>query len=332
MNTSLRAHIANRVRQDPRIGIYLAIAVTALPVLLPLLVLRTMEGRYANAALNLTMIALALGAAWFALRSRKLDRLGGVFSVLMTMGGILSILISPAGLYWAYPVILLVALLAPPKMTLLLVLALLASLVAQRELLLATGQPLAALAALIANAVFASLFALRSQRRQQTLEHIASTDALTGAWNRRSLDAELRIAITTFRRDRRPVALVLIDIDHFKPFNDRHGHAAGDQVLVALADAVRQSVRATDRLFRYGGEEFVLLMPGADLLGVELSMSQLRRELREALRIHGEQVTVSMGAAVLGDGEDAARWLARADAALYCAKNTGRDRLEVDPG
>lgn len=332
MNTSLRAHIANRVRQDPRIGIYLAIAVTALAVLLPLLVLRTMEGRYANAALNLTMIALALGAAWFALRSRKLDRLGGVFSVLMTMGGILSILISPAGLYWAYPVILLVALLAPPKMTLLLVLALLASLVAQRELLLATGQPLAALAALIANAVFASLFALRSQRRQQTLEHIASTDALTGAWNRRSLDAELRIAITTFRRDRRPVALVLIDIDHFKPFNDRHGHAAGDQVLVALADAVRQSVRATDRLFRYGGEEFVLLMPGADLLGVELSMSQLRRELREALRIHGEQVTVSMGAAVLGDGEDAARWLARADAALYCAKNTGRDRLEVDPG
>lgn len=332
MIANLRAHIASRVRQDPRIGIYLAIAATALLVLLPLLVLRTMEGRYANAALNLTMIALALAAAWFALRSRKLDRLGSGFSVLMTIGGILSILISPAGLYWAYPVILLVALLAPPRMTLLLVLALLASLVAQRELLLATGQPLATLATLIANAVFASLFALRSQRRQRTLEHIASTDALTGAWNRRSLDAELRIAITTFHRDRRPVALVLIDIDHFKPFNDRHGHAAGDQVLVALADAVRQSVRTSDRLFRYGGEEFVLLMPGADLLGVELSMSHLRRELREALRIHGEQVTVSMGAAVLGDGEDAARWLARADAALYCAKNTGRDRLEVDPG
>jgi diguanylate cyclase (GGDEF)-like protein len=141
---------------------------------------------------------------------------------------------------------------------------------------------------------------------------------------------ELHIAAEAFRRHRVPVGLLVMDLDHFKRINDELGHEAGDRVLVDFARLVQSRCRAGDRLFRYGGEEFVLLLPGTRGDALRPLADELRRAVAHGLRADGREVTVSVGGAALQPGEDNNRWLARADAAMYQAKREGRDRVVVD--
>ena len=124
----------------------------------------------------------------------------------------------------------------------------------------------------------------------------------------------------------------MLDLDHFKQVNDRHGHQAGDAVLVRFAQVVEAATRRSDRLFRTGGEEFVLLLPGAepDILGHVGAM--LVRTVAAEVRCGSDPVTVSVGITPLLPGDDAIRWLRRADRAMYRAKRDGRNRAVVDPG
>ncbi|MCA1714691.1 MAG: GGDEF domain-containing protein [Gammaproteobacteria bacterium] len=152
---------------------------------------------------------------------------------------------------------------------------------------------------------------------------------LTGAYNRRAMETELEVAVELQRRERRVYGLAVIDLDHFKRINDRHGHAAGDQVLIDFVRLVRAGTRKIDRLFRYGGEEFVLLLPGADAAALHTILENLRMRIGQALQSRGEVITVSVGAAALQPDEHWEAWLARADAALYQAKEQGRNRSVV---
>jgi diguanylate cyclase (GGDEF)-like protein len=161
---------------------------------------------------------------------------------------------------------------------------------------------------------------------QDALTQQANTDALTGAFNRRFLDPCVAELVERRRRHGAPASLLLIDIDHFKRINDRFGHHGGDEVLRALVRVVSARKRTLDRLFRYGGEEFVLLLPdtgAADALGV----AERLRALVQATPMVDEPVTVSIGVAGLDDGQAQDAWLRRADAALYVAKNAGRNRV-----
>jgi diguanylate cyclase (GGDEF)-like protein len=161
---------------------------------------------------------------------------------------------------------------------------------------------------------------------QDALVQQANTDALTGAFNRRFLDPCIAEMIERKRRHGAPASLLLIDIDHFKRINDRFGHASGDEVLRTLVRTFSERKRALDRLFRYGGEEFVLLLPDtatADALGV----AERLRALAQATPMLDEPVTVSIGVAGLEDGQTQDEWLRRADGALYEAKNAGRNRV-----
>jgi diguanylate cyclase (GGDEF)-like protein len=143
------------------------------------------------------------------------------------------------------------------------------------------------------------------------------------------MERELLIAAEGFRRHRLPVGLAVLDLDHFKRINDEAGHEAGDHVLVAFARLVQSRCRAGDRLFRYGGEEFVLLAPGTDVDALQRLVDDLRHQVALQLRAGARPVTVSIGGAVLRSGEDVHAWLARADAAMYEAKRLGRDRAVV---
>jgi len=124
--------------------------------------------------------------------------------------------------------------------------------------------------------------------------------------------------------------LVMLDLDHFKRVNDQHGHDAGDRVLIAFADLIHRSTRKVDRLFRFGGEEFVLLLPGTDVVGLERAIANLQSRIAEELRGPAGPVTASLGAGVLRPDEDWTSWLARADVALFRAKADGRNRAVVD--
>jgi diguanylate cyclase (GGDEF)-like protein len=172
---------------------------------------------------------------------------------------------------------------------------------------------------------------------QLALERLAMRDGLTGLANRRCLDQTLRNELELARRSRHPLSVLLIDIDHFKRYNDTHGHPAGDECLKRVAMVLSGQVRTYDLAARYGGEEFVVILPNQALQGAAAVAERIRRAVERSIAAApmagGERVTVSIGAACTGAGLDAPEGLiARADAALYRAKEAGRNRVVLACG
>ncbi|MDR3460999.1 MAG: sensor domain-containing diguanylate cyclase [Beijerinckiaceae bacterium] len=157
------------------------------------------------------------------------------------------------------------------------------------------------------------------------LEKTAGTDFLTGAANRRSLDAALIASIATAKRHARPLSIAMADIDHFKAFNDGHGHQAGDRYLKAAITAWKSVLRAGCLLARYGGEEFTVLLPDTALGHAMEAMNRLRLATPAPN-------TCSIGVAQWDGIETAEALLHRADQGLYAAKRAGRNRVEAGPG
>jgi two-component system chemotaxis response regulator CheY len=162
--------------------------------------------------------------------------------------------------------------------------------------------------------------------------HASRTDALTGVANRMRLDEEIATLLSRAQRYGHTCSLAICDVDYFKAYNDRFGHVAGDDALRAIADGLRANLRSADALFRYGGEEFVVLLIEQTLGEAERAMERTRAQI-EALAIpsaSGAPLTVSIGLAELDPQRDrsAEDWLARADGALYEAKRRGRNRVE----
>ena len=158
------------------------------------------------------------------------------------------------------------------------------------------------------------------------------TDPLTGIRNRKAFDQELAQAADQARKSGEPLSLFMCDIDHFKVFNDAFGHEAGDQVLKAVADVLATSMRRGDVAGRFGGEEFLLIMPGADLERAMLRADTMRETIGSIELARGTQklgrVTGSFGVAIFPDeGETADILVQTADKALYAAKAAGRNRV-----
>jgi diguanylate cyclase (GGDEF)-like protein len=157
----------------------------------------------------------------------------------------------------------------------------------------------------------------------------ARTDSLTGLANRRALDEELQRRYSESQRTGSPLSIMLIDVDHFKGFNDRHGHRAGDEALRVIAATLRDAMRQMDLVARYGGEEFVVLLPGTAIEGAILVAERTRQDLADSrFRYDGKEfsLTVSIGVAQLATNEHVSRMLQRVDQALYAAKGAGRNR------
>jgi len=170
--------------------------------------------------------------------------------------------------------------------------------------------------------------------RRQSIE-LAATDPLTGLHNRRYLAAHLSRQITRSKETRKPCTVLILDIDHFKRINDTYGHQAGDEVLKALADSFKFNIRGIDLACRYGGEEFVIVMPETELAVAEKVAERLREAIAERHFKTGEgkpeiPVTASIGIATLDPATDTAQSLIeRADKALYEAKASGRNKVVV---
>jgi diguanylate cyclase (GGDEF)-like protein len=185
-------------------------------------------------------------------------------------------------------------------------------------------------------AVVETLRDMTDQKRAETaLKTLATKDGLTGLANRRSFDQALQTEWLRAQRVRRPLALLFADVDHFKLFNDRHGHQSGDECLravAAIADA--NAFRPTDLAARYGGEEFALILPETDCIGACDVAERLRKSVMDLKIAHGApkagaHVTLSVGVATIIPGADMEPefLLAQADQALYAAKRLGRNRV-----
>jgi len=174
------------------------------------------------------------------------------------------------------------------------------------------------------------LYPLRNSLKYQTAFIAASTDQLTGSGNRKAMDEALDHEINLAQRNGTPLSVVIFDFDDFKKINDNYGHLCGDQVLKEIAQEVKQVIRKTDLLFRYGGEEFVVLLHKTSLASATSFADKVREHIAKTvikLKQEDINVNVSMGVSTLKEGDAMSTLMDRADNALYRAKNLGRNRV-----
>ncbi len=164
---------------------------------------------------------------------------------------------------------------------------------------------------------------------EDELNLLAITDPLIGVWNRRPGEEPFSADLAEARRHGPALSLLMLDIDHFKDVNDTHGHQIGDSVLVQLTQLLLESLRASDVLFRWGGEEFVILMRHCTIADAVLLAEKLRGLVFDTDFGEAETVTVSIGGAELTPGEDLESWMHRADIAMYEAKAAVRNAVRA---
>jgi diguanylate cyclase (GGDEF)-like protein len=167
---------------------------------------------------------------------------------------------------------------------------------------------------------------------QTKMEALATTDDLTGLLNRRAFSIVMERYMASYQRDPKPFCMLLIDIDHFKSINDRYGHDVGDQVLRVMGDSLKQKLRRSDMAVRWGGEEFLVLLQGCDIV----EAGQIAEKLRQAIEVERIvtnkltiRLTLSIGVSKYKDKEAPDLCIQRADTALYEAKNSGRNRVRT---
>lgn len=172
------------------------------------------------------------------------------------------------------------------------------------------------------------VFPLRNALRYRNAMQSALIDILTGAGNRLALTQALSREYQCAQRYGHSLSVLMLDLDHFKQVNDRHGHAAGDHVLSSVARLISGSIRSTDTLFRYGGEEFLLLLPETANDGAQTIAERLRQKVEELIVCEdglGLRTTISIGIATLNASDKEESLIKRADNALYDAKHSGRN-------
>ena len=325
--------IRDRLRGDLRLTITTLCVCFAVVWILPFSIYRFAVGELAIGLLDLLIVlGIALPAS-HALLSGRSDSGIRIVATVCCLGCVAAAqAIGLVGLLWTYASVAFVFFVLPRNLALALSSGtLLAVMVVAGEALAGTFERVSYLASAALVGLFAHVVATRYERQRQKLETLAWIDPLTGAGNRRMLELELSQATLASAGTTVPPALAIMDLDHFKRINDRFGHEAGDRVLVAFAELLRELLGGVGRLYRFGGEEFVLMLPATDAAGLRALTETLRATVEARLEApDGAAVTVSIGATLLRPEEHWSHWLGRADAALYRAKHGGRNRVEID--
>jgi diguanylate cyclase (GGDEF)-like protein len=177
------------------------------------------------------------------------------------------------------------------------------------------------------------VYPLRNAVRYTEALAAAFRDPLTGAGNRVALDKTLEREVELAKRHSQPLSVLMLDIDHFKNVNDTYGHAMGDEVLKQVVKSITACIRQTDMCFRYGGEEFLIMLASADTEGAYRIAERIRSSIEDAIFTHEKgslNITSSIGSATLYATDTMSSICERADSALYKAKNSGRNRVICD--
>lgn len=162
------------------------------------------------------------------------------------------------------------------------------------------------------------------------ISRMAAEDSLTGLYNRRKINELIQHEIERSERYKKGFSVIIIDIDYFKRVNDRHGHLAGDELLKIFAQILKDTIRHTDKVGRWGGEEFVVLCPETNLEGATSLANKIRQKINSATFNNYGQQTASFGITCYQQGDTMDSMISHADEALYAAKNAGRNRVEVN--
>jgi diguanylate cyclase len=298
--------------------------------ILPFAAIRIINRDWLAAGIDIAIILsfAALGAYVYVTHR---VRAASVAIAMLCVAGVLSTvyLIGPQQVYWTFPALVAIFYLIRPREAILcasvMIVALLPAILPAYD----SQGTTTLLVTIVVTSAFAFAFSLITNRQREQLLLMATRDPLTGAGNRRGLDVKLTDIINTHWRTGTPASIVLLDLDHFKRVNDVHGHGVGDQVLKGLTEIINLRIRETDSLYRIGGEEFVVVLEGADRKQGTHLAEQLRTLVEANELVPDPGITISLGVAEIKAGETASEWLHRADEALYQAKDAGRNVTSV---
>lgn len=317
-----------RQRHQEEVILMLLCGLTIVSIL-PFCIYRMWQGSWATAAVDAALIAAMSAVIVHVWRTGRY-RVAGLAVTIFYSAGMLAVvyLRGVSLVYWVYPTMIAAYFVVRPghavainSVGLVLLVAMLfgkMTLVNLSTIIVTVG---------LVN-LFAYVFAYRTGLTTQRLHTAVELDFLTGVGNRRALERKL-LEHAQERRPQLEASLLLLDLDHFKQINDRHGHAAGDRVLKKIAELMRAHTRSSDRIFRYGGEEFAIIASGAGLSAAAHLAEGLRAAVASATLLEGHPITISIGVAYMDKGQTQAEWLARADKMLYAAKQSGRNAVRV---
>lgn len=323
------ARIATRMRSDLRLTIVTLYCLCSLSTIGSFSVFRLLTGNLAVALADALIVLVFLGLTVLAWRPGW-TRLAANLTAAAASASVLAVvLVLGLSHLWVFSALVSNFLMAERRIALAVSAAMVLGLALRPETFASSTEHATFIAVAVMVSLFSAIFAARVDTQHSQLSELAARDGLTGAFNRRSLDHDLSMIASSSQAGTGPHCLAIMDLDNFKALNDDHGHETGDEVLIKLTRIVQSNTRDKDRFYRYGGEEFVLLLPGTTLEGACTAFEKLRARFARELTSRDRAVTVSAGIAMLESDEKPEAWLARADQALLMAKRGGKDRYEI---
>jgi diguanylate cyclase (GGDEF)-like protein len=310
--------------------IVLGICLISLSGLIPFIIVRIMRGDWLVAAID------CIGAVCCVICIRRIWLTGsiafiGPFIAVLAMAGMSAniVLLGLQDLYFLYPVVVLAFFLMAPLHALLVgsIASCFVAFYIHPEL--PTFETLKFLFSILGTAFLSFTFAWQRNRQRDLLEQQSRLDPLTGAGNRRALHEQLEELISIHDRDKQPMSLIILDLDDFKDINDQHGHLIGDAVLKRLTKIITQRIRTTDHLYRYGGDEFMILANHSDAETTRILAEDIRSLVNEDKTLADTSLGVSIGISEYRPSEKADDWLHRADSAMYSVKRNGKNAVHL---
>ena len=300
----------------------------------PFAIYRYSNGQYLAALFEILGVLIMCAIGIYVWKTRNTRVMKVVLSVTMLTALVLiNYVLSTSVLFWIYPMIMTVYFINSLKVSALLVtpaiVALLPILIQEKT----TVEVVSIVVTLIICQLFGFLLSSKIQQHYSKMGELVNQDGLTGALNRRAFDERLDFLHSFSNRHNKKqeaiASLIIFDIDNFKAINDKFGHQEGDRILINLTKTFKQNMRDIDHLYRYGGEEFVVIANGADTLKAAVLAEKLRLLLETTDISDCTKVTASFGVAELQKREPTSRWVDRGDKAMYRAKRAGKNRVFI---
>ena len=309
--------------------VFYSLSIMVAILLLPLAIDSLLSGRLIIAFFNLLVILILTVDAVYMYFRRKFPIAPSLAFIALILNISVTMLeLDLIGILWIFPTTVLTFFVLTRK---------LANALSALSILLITSlayyssQPIQetsiVIASMLLTILFANIIVKTIVDLQNKLRDISIIDELTGAYNRRHLNDSLETALARLKRYDNNISLILLDIDHFKRINDTLGHSAGDRVLKNIVNIIWSSLRSIDMVFRYGGEEFIVLLPETTRDNALQVAEKLRSMIQDIHIIDHRHVTISAGIAQIRAKETIDDLLKRVDDALYKAKNSGRNRV-----
>ncbi|KXJ50414.1 MAG: diguanylate cyclase [Neptuniibacter sp. Phe_28] len=316
----------NQLQEKYQLSLLLLLGSVAMFGILPFVAIRYAEGNTSAVIIDIMLILGIVALVGYAYYSKRIRLISAVTALFINVGVVIVVIANGfESFFWVYPVFASTFILIKPIEALCLNIIAGVSLIVLSDIFNTVS-----LASYVITITMLSMstfvYASHSAKQFRLLETLNTVDPLTGAFNRRAMNTDIQAALANAERNGTQPLLAILDLDYFKKVNDQYGHGVGDQVLKDFVAITTSHIRNYDRLYRFGGEEFVLLIPGISDDQHTSFIDNLRTAIKKELTTpDGKGITVSFGVTPWQPKATIDTWLQRADEALYQAKEQGRD-------